>query len=151
MLIHGMEPPSSYKEVDTLKLARRHFAFTSNRLDDLCKSLGIGSKVQTGGFGTWLGCIKGDPRAWSKMKRYNKHDVRLLEALYLKLRPWGAHPNVATISGDPDACPKCGSTEGMIRWGWQHTAVSRRMRFKCKACGTTCQGRKIERRETQYV
>jgi hypothetical protein len=151
MLIHGMDPPSAYREVDTLKLARRHFAFTSNRLDDLCRTLDLGDKVATGGFQTWLGCIKGDPAAWRKMKRYNAHDVRLLEALYLKLRPWGTHPNVASIGGVPDACPKCGSTAGMIGNGWRYTSVGRRQRFRCKGCGGSAAGRKIEGLDTKYV
>jgi hypothetical protein len=151
MLIHGMDPPSTYREVDTLKIARRHFAMTSNRLDDLCRTLEIGGKRETGGFQTWLGCIKGDPASWRKMKRYNAHDVRLLEALYLKLRPWGAHPNVATMAGHPDACPKCGSTDGMIGHGYAYTQVSRRRRFKCKACGAVVSDRTLERTDTKYV
>ena len=101
MMFHGLNPPSPYSEVDTLKIARKHFSFTSNRLDDLCQPLGIGRKLATGGFDTWLGCMRGDPTAWAKMTRYNKHDVKLLVALYMKLLPWTTvHPNLATISGD---------------------------------------------------
>src|ERR1035437_5504487 len=79
MLFHGFDPPTPFREVDTLKIARRHFAFTSNKLGDLCDVLGIGRKLETGGFQTWLGCMRGDPKAWAKMKRYNKQDVVILE------------------------------------------------------------------------
>ena len=38
---HGMKPPRSYKRVDTKKLAKKHFEFTSNKLshltDKFCK------------------------------------------------------------------------------------------------------------------
>jgi len=113
MLFHGLNPPSPYREVDTLKIARKHFSFTSNRLDDLCQTLGIGRKLATGGFDTWLGCMRGDPKAWAKMTRYNKRDVKLLVALYKKLLPWTTvHPNLATISGAAgEMCPKCGSNK----------------------------------------
>ena len=151
MLIHGFDPPAPFKEVDTLKLARGSFAFTSNRLDDLCKVLGIGGKVATGGFSTWLGCLNGDPRSWAKMKRYNAHDVRLLEQLYLKLRPWALrHPNVATMTDDPDACPKCKGKD-LTRQGWRYYGVTKRQRFQCQDCGGWCQGRVVYKSEAKYV
>jgi hypothetical protein len=152
MIIHGLAPPSPFKEVDTLRLARKHFAFTSNTLNDVCDVLGIGEKAETGGFKTWRGCLRGDPKSWARMKRYNKKDVQLLEQLYLRLRPWAnIHPNVATIAGRPDSCPKCGGTSGMMSRGYNYTSVSRRARFRCKDCGTYVSAREIERLDTQYV
>jgi len=43
-IIHGLTPPSPFKSIDTLKIARRCFKFTSNRLDDLGNYLGVGRK-----------------------------------------------------------------------------------------------------------
>lgn len=152
MIFHGFDPPTPFKEVDTLKIARRHFAFTSNRLGDLCKLLGIGAKEDTGGFQTWLGCMRGDPKAWARMKKYNRVDVVILEQLYLKLRPWATGtPNLATIGDKPDACPKCGTAAEMKPRGYAHTAVSRRMRYQCSNCGAYSSGRSIERLATEYV
>lgn len=85
---YGLKPPSPYKTVDTLKVARRVFRFDSNKLDDLCAYLKIGRKLSTGGFGLWLGCMAGQRKAWARMKRYNAHDTRLLAALYARLLPW---------------------------------------------------------------
>ena len=34
-LVHGFDPPINYKQIDTLKEARKHFRFDSNRLNDL--------------------------------------------------------------------------------------------------------------------
>lgn len=152
MIFHGFDPPTPFKEVDTLKIARKHFAFSSNKLGDLCDVLGIGRKLETGGFETWLGCMRGDPKAWAKMKRYNKMDVVILEKLYLRLRPWTTtHPNVATISERPNACPKCGSEEGMVARGFMSTSVSRRQRFQCSGCGGYSAGRPLERVPSLYV
>lgn len=152
MLFHGFDPPVPFREVDTLKIARRHFAFTSNRLNDLCQVLGIGQKEETGGFSTWLGCLKGDVKSWNKMKKYNQHDVVILEQLYLRLRPWATnHPNVATIGDKPEACPKCGSDQGMLARGHNHNSVTRRTKWQCKSCGGYCSGRQSERMDTKYV
>ena len=152
MLLLGFDPPSPFKEVDTLKIARKHFAFTSNRLDDLCRTLGIGEKIETGGFSTWLGCLRGDAASWTRMKKYNRHDVVLLEELYLRLRPWASgHPNVATIADRPEACPRCGSEDGMIIRGYAHNSVTRRTKWQCVTCRGYCSGRKTERLDTKYV
>ena len=152
MLLQGFDPPSPFKEIDTLKVARRHFAFTSNSLNDLCQSIGIGKKAETGGFDTWLGCMRGDKKSWAQMKKYNAYDVTLLEQLYIRFQPWiTGHPNVATISGRPDVCPKCGSGFGMIRRGYTSTSVSRRVSYQCKGCGGYSSGRKTERTDTDYV
>jgi hypothetical protein len=152
MILHGFDPPTSFKEVDTLQLARKSFAFTSNRLGDLCQQLGIGGKAETGGFETWLGCLRGDPKAWSRMKRYNRRDVAILEQLYLKLRPWSrSHPNLATISGRADACPKCGASDGFDSKGWAYTQVSKRQKLRCKACRGIVYGRQLTRTDAEHV
>ncbi len=43
---HGLMPPEPSKSVDTLKVARRRFAFNSNKLDDLGRRLGVGRKLK---------------------------------------------------------------------------------------------------------
>lgn len=151
MLVHGMAPPSPFKEVDTLQIARRQFGFSSNKLDDLARQLGIGRKVTHTGFDLWRRCMSGtvlpgsiDAGAWRTMVRYNRHDVRLLEAVYLRLRPWAKnHPNVAAIDDKPNTCPRCGVEGQMISRGWNIASATRRPRFQCKACGGWCAGRSI--------
>lgn len=152
MIYHGFAPPTPFKEVDTLLVARRHFAFSSNRLGELCEFLGIGTKLENGGFKTWLGCLRGDPKAWALMKKYNRQDVVILEQLYLKLRPWmPRHPNIATLADRPTSCPKCGAEDSMQARGFIYSTVSRRQRYQCQSCGGWCAGRKIERVEAEYV
>lgn len=129
--------PTSYRTIDTRTMARKYFGFNSNKLDDLAKTLGIGQKLQTGGFDLWLQCIAGDPKAWAKMVRYNKWDVVLLEKIYLALRAWyPQHPNFALYSGEGDKpeCPVCESTK-VNRQGYRVMATRRAARFQCQKCG----------------
>ncbi len=153
MIVQEFDPPSPFKEVDTLQLARKTFAFTKNNLDELCRDLGIGEKINTGGIELWRDIVENaDPKAWALMKKYNKNDVVILEQLYLRLRPWGQHPNLATIADRPKACPKCGDDKaGMVIRGYNHTAVSVRASYRCNFCGGYSQGRKILKTKTEYV
>lgn len=134
-ITHGMLPPSTYRSVDTLKVARKQFAFTSNKLGDLAERLGVGSKLQTGGFSLWEGCMAGDEDAWKRMRKYSAQDVILLEQVYLKLRPWADnHVNLSLYNGNRGGCPTCQSTSVQKR-GFVHTQTYTKQRFVCTDCG----------------
>lgn len=134
-IIHKMSPPEPYRSIDTLKVARRFFKFSSNKLDDLANYLGIGRKVQTGGKKLWFDCMDGVKSAWAKMKQYNKQDVVLLEQVYLRLRPWmSQHPNLGVFSDEEVSCPKCQSTHLQSR-GKAITNSGTHNRFQCQDCG----------------
>lgn len=136
-LVHWtFTPPKPYKTVDTLKVARRHFAFNSNKLDDLGEFLGLGRKTETGGKSLWFDCMSGNKSAWKKMKEYNAQDVILLEKVYNELLPWiNNHPRV---SNKEMACPKCGSDELQNR-GKQITVTGLEyQRYQCQSCGGWC-------------
>lgn len=140
---HGLLPPRPYKVVDTLASAKKRFSYLSNKLDDLGQKLGVGRKVKTGGFETWLGCMQGDEKAWQLMKKYNKGDVELLIKVYEKLLPWiGDHPHVGILANLEDSCRNCGSTN-LQRRGFSVTATGRRQRFQCQnpTCGTWMTGK----------
>jgi DNA polymerase elongation subunit (family B) len=151
--VHGIDPPSPVKSVDTLKVARRYFMFNSNSLGDLGETLGLGSKGETGGFDTWLDCMAGDPKAWARMIRYCGKDVDLLEAVYLRLRPFieNGHPNMSLMSDKPDACCRCGSDRGMKSHGWRYYGVTKRRRFRCRDCAAFCYGRTVVKPDSLYV
>lgn len=139
-LFHGMNPPSPYRTVDTLKLVRKHFALNSNKLDDVAKLLGLGRKAETGGFELWEACMAGDRAAWRKMTRYNGQDVDLLEKIYERLRPWHAtHPAIATLHAGL-TCPACGSTE-MQKRGFDLVGQKKIQRFQCSGCGKWSRGK----------
>jgi DNA polymerase elongation subunit (family B) len=85
---HGLPPTIVMRSVDTLKVARKHFQFNGNSLGDLAKFLGVGRKLKTSGYETWLGCEEGNKVSWTEMIKYNKQDVVILEGVFKKLRPW---------------------------------------------------------------
>jgi len=131
-IAHKMEPPSPYKTIDTLKVARRYFKFDSNKLDELCRYLGIGRKLPHTGFHLWKQCMSGDPKQWEVMRRYNEHDIELLEKLYYRFLPWiKNHPNV---NQGQTACPKCGAVRGQQKRGFSYTALKKKQRLQCTSC-----------------
>tara|TARA_R110002074_G_scaffold402324_1_gene607018 strand:+ start:51492 stop:52247 length:756 start_codon:yes stop_codon:yes gene_type:complete len=131
--VNGLTPPSPYKTVDTCKVARGKFGFNSNKLNDLGKVLGFGGKFETGGFALWKGCMAGEKASWTKMKKYNKIDVTLLEKVYLALRPWmPQHPNVGINKGR-HACNHCASTKTQNR-GFSYAKVHKYQRYQCQDC-----------------
>lgn len=138
-LIHGFGPPKPYKIIDTLKIARANFAFTSNRLDELGKSLGIGRKVEHEGFELWKKVIAGEGDARPRMSEYNVGDVVLLEPIYLALRAWDTrHPNV-NLEFDVLRCSAC-SSKALRRKGEVYTPVNSYCAYQCVKCGHWMRG-----------
>lgn len=142
---HGLPPPSPFKTVDTKKVAKRYFKFDSNKLNDLGKYLGLGEKLQTGGFDTWLGCMSGDDKAWAKMVKYNAQDVVLLEKVYDSMLPYmNNHPNFNVYQGTTHSCPNCGK-DTLNRRGTAYTRTSSAQRYQCQSCRSWSLGNKIAR------
>lgn len=142
----GLLPPSPYRQVDTLKIAKFSFKFTSNRLAYLGEFLNIPQKKLTHhrfpGHMLWTEVRKGNMKAWQEMERYNRADVLALEAVYLKLRAWdkrapNAGPYVALDTEDGGhVCPICGSVHTVKR-GFQYTQAGKFQRYQCtnETCG----------------
>lgn len=144
----GIKPPSPFKVVDTLKVAKRLFKFESNRLEHLADMLDVKKKGQHGkfpGFELWLQCMKGNKEAWEELEKYNINDVETLEQVYLRMLPWiDNHPNVAVMEEDHDhVCPKCGSKH-LQRRGFSYTQVGKYQRYKCGDCGGWSRSRYTE-------
>lgn len=139
-LMHGIRPPAPYKQVDTVKVARKEFNFPSNSLEYLSNVLDLdikkGQHKKFPGFELWLGVLRNDPEAWAEMKEYNIDDILVLEKLYLRMLPYMRfHPNVGVYDDNPSpVCPKCGSDHIHYR-GYAHTNVGRYHRFQCNDCG----------------
>jgi DNA polymerase elongation subunit (family B) len=139
----GITPPSPYKQIDLLRVARKAFRFESNKLAYITQTLGLQEKEKHEGFQLWVKCMKGDPKAWRVMEKYNRNDVVILEPLYERLRPWiDKHPTLVTGLGVH--CPKCGSGKHQRRG--QQVAVSRvYQRYHCQDCGGWFRSSKSER------
>lgn len=135
-LMYGLTPPSPSKQIDTKLVAKRYFRFDSNKLDDLGAYLGVGRKVETGGFELWKGCMRGDIQAWNKMRKYNRQDVILLEKIYLKMRSWiDNHPHVKAHTDARGKCSACGSGNLQKRGFGIKGGSIRVKRYQCIGCG----------------
>jgi DNA polymerase elongation subunit (family B)/uncharacterized C2H2 Zn-finger protein len=146
-LIHGLLPTSFYQQIDTLLVARKEFGFSSNKLDALAKQLGVGCKIKTT-FELWTRCINGDESALEEMSTYNNEDVRVLEKVYLKLRPYiKNHPNVTLYDDDitTHRCPTCGEI-GLHEEDYYYTTVGQFQVYRCESCGALSRSRKAIKR-----
>lgn len=137
-VLHGMRPPSSYRHIDTYQIAKKHFAFTSNKLeymtDKLCTKHKKLTHKEFPGFELWRECLKGNPKAWAEMETYNKHDVLSLEELYTKLRPWDGSINFDVYHEHLFNHCRCGADDWQ-KWGFAFTNTGKFQRFQCKKCG----------------
>jgi len=141
--MNGYTPPAPYQSIDTLKVAKRSFAFSSNRLDYLGKFMTNKGKIETN-FKLWTDCLRGDKKALKEMLRYNEEDVRLLEEVYMELVPWiKSHPNVG-IYNDGEVCPSCGSDDIQPNGGYYTTMVNQYESYRCGNCGSLSRKLKSE-------
>lgn len=146
LLLNKLSPPSPVKVEDTMLMARQVAAFTSNKLEWLSTYL---SNVQKSkhkafpGFELWAECLKGNPKAWASMRKYNIPDVLSMEQVYLNLRPWvRGHSNLAVYTDSTkQACPVCLS-EDLKQDGHSYTNVGKYPRYQCNSCGAWSRGRK---------
>lgn len=138
-IAHGMTPPSSYRHIDTLKIAKKYFAFTSNKLEFMAKFLKTKHQKlkhkDFPGFELWEQCLKGNKSAWREMRKYNNYDVVVLEEVYDKLIIWD--PGFRT----PDKCT-CGSTSYKKIGFAESASGARYQRYRCNDCGAEVRDRK---------
>lgn len=91
-ILNGMPKPSTFRQIDTLEVAKRVFGFTSNKLeymtDKLCTQYKKKKHSKFPGHELWAQCLKGNPEAWIEMQEYNEYDVLSLEELYDIFSSW---------------------------------------------------------------
>lgn len=152
LIQHGIAPPSPYRVIDTMLVAKKYFAFTSQKLAWTSRLLTDTPKSdhkRFPGFELWAECLKDNPAAWAEMEKYNKRDVRATEKLYLKLRPWiENHPNLgvyAPADDDKPVCPKCGSGK-MVRQSKRPSVKQQGVywRYCCSDCGGWARGKVMQ-------
>ena len=130
-----MEPPSPYKVIDTLKVARREFFAPSYKQDFLTKYFKLQKKLETN-FDLWKDCEAGVQEKLDEMVEYNRHDVIGLEELYLKIRPYmHNHPNLGVLM-DRDVCPSCGKEDIIETEAEYITSANRFPVYRCNNCRT---------------
>lgn len=101
-----------FRVVCTLKIARKHFKLTSNKLEYLARYLKVIEKSDHGkfpGMKLWDECLADNVEAWKEMEDYNIKDVITLEAIYLKLRKYDSSIRFNVFTQD-NIC-ECGSED----------------------------------------
>lgn len=136
----GHTPPSTYHEVDTLKIARQKLLLRNNTLDEIASFLGVGGKTGHSAKKLCTDILKGIDR-WQEMELYNKQDVQVLIDVHERLRGWAkSYPN-RRVSGFK--CPVC-LTGKITKNGYKnnkpHTAEHQRWKCQSKKCGTEVLG-----------
>jgi DNA polymerase elongation subunit (family B) len=151
LIYHGMQPFKKLYTVDTYKVAKSQFAFTSNKLDYLAQYFKIPGKMSTPS-GLWLDVLRGCEKAVKIMVKYNIQDVVVLEKVYYKLLPFITnHPNMNMFTGDICSCPNCGSSE-LRKSGTRQTKTAVYQRYYCVDCGTLSRGKdKLKKQNVQIV
>lgn len=143
-ILNGYQPPSPYKQIDTLDIAKRNFSFTSRKLEWMTDKLCENKKLTHGkfaGFELWKECLLDNPDAWQEMEDYNRMDVVSLEELYLKMAAWDdKHVNFNLYNDIAEHVCRCGSTR-LKEDGFAYTGVSKFQQYRCLDCGTTTRGR----------
>lgn len=143
-LKHGIKPPSSYKHIDTLQIAKSKFGFDSNKLahmtDLLCTKHKKISHAKFPGFTLWKECLAGNTEAWKEMETYNKIDVLSLEELYFDhFAAWDNSLNFAAFSDEYKFRCNCGNDE-LVAKGYHITKRSKFQKFICTECGKEHRG-----------
>lgn len=135
-LKYNMTPPSPYKVIDTLQIARKMFNLQFKSLDYLCQYLNVGiGKVKHSGMDLWMRCLNGDAEALSEMEIYNRGDIPTLLAVYERLRVWDNNSvNMATIANDRTLCPTCTSPSVVSTGNFVYTSSKGYDVYKCE-CG----------------
>ena len=134
LLLNKLEPLGNVQMIDTLSIARQSFDLPYNRLNELAKSLGFGTKLPTN-FDLWRRAFYGDGKALKEMRAYNEQDVVLLEHVFHALVPYAKTlPRlVDAVEWRQELCPYCGSKD-REQSGVYRTKVNTFPKFRCGVC-----------------
>jgi len=134
-IYHGLPPVKPFEVIDTLRIARKHFSFTSNKLEFLAKFLHCEVKKddhkEFSGMELWVETMKGNIKAFQAMEKYNKTDVIVTEKVFEKLLPW--EPNIKFQSNYWEAVCTCGNKE-FVKNGLKYTRSGAFQIYRCNQC-----------------
>lgn len=138
-VINGMQPPSAYRHIDVLQIAKAQFGFTSHRLqymtDTLCTKYKKSGHAKFAGFDLWSECLKGNVEAFEEMENYNILDILSLEELYSILSPWDNKlPNFDVYNDEPV------SNEEWVKDGYIYSNLGKYDRYRNTLTGQQRRG-----------
>lgn len=136
---YGLIPPSPYKVIDTLQMAKSKFRMTFNSLSHLARYLGVTHKLDSGGNENIKKILQGDAQALEKNREYNIGDIVTLEEVYEKLRTWdNGGVNLAVMQDENLVgmlCSHCGSDDIIpLDSKFIYTPQQKYSAFRCNSC-----------------
>jgi uncharacterized protein YprB with RNaseH-like and TPR domain len=145
-LQYGMPPPSPYRVIDTLLVAKQKFALPFNSLAYLAEFLDVEQKIDTGGVDLWIQCDQGSQEALDKMNEYCMGDIVTLRGVYNRLIGWSNDGvNLALYSDHGASCPHCSSDDvSVIQGKYSHTVARKYQAYRCNGCGAVLRSNRKE-------
>ncbi len=139
LILNNLPPlPSKIASIDTLKLARKNFAFTSNRLGYLVSKLDGKEEKGKPESGDWIKFLLGSPKdsqaAAKRIEKYNRQDVVVLERIFDKLKPV-IEKKLVLEANTAFECHGCGS-DNLIKHGILRLKTKSMQRLHCNNCGS---------------
>lgn len=141
-LKHGFKPIGKKQTIDTLKIAKRYFAITSNKLDYIAQFLEIEGKRKSKKYSQqemWDGCCNGVLECFKENEKYNKQDIVVTEEVYNRLKTWDETLNFQAYHGSL-VCV-CGNDK-YIKDGLRYSKQGAFQRYQCSECGKNYTGKK---------
>ena len=136
-LKYGLQPPSSFKVVDTKEISSKKFLLPFNSLEYLAKALGVQQKIDNSGIQLWIDCDQGKQEALDEMLDYNIGDVEALRDVYYRLISWDNNGvNMALYNDEHEAlCTHCGSDDITSLDGkFAYTSQRKYSLYRCNSC-----------------
>ena len=134
-ILHNLPPVKPFEVLDTLRIAKKYFAFTSNKLEHLAKYLKCdahkSSHSEFTGMELWTETMRGNKKAFEAMEEYNKTDVIVTEMVFKKLLPWESKINFQ--SNFWEAICSCGNKE-FFKNGLKYTRTGAFQIYRCNQC-----------------
>jgi hypothetical protein len=145
-LTMGLNPPSPFKTLDTLKEARKTFGFESNTLASLTDRLGIATKTDKYNVEMARNACAGSKPDQRRLKAYNVGDIHASEQFVDRLRGWiPSHPhNVVGTIDDRPTCNQCWG-DNLTRNGTRLAQLITYTLWRCSDCGANVQGSRHSR------
>lgn len=152
-LQYGLPPPSPYRVIDTLLIAKQKFALPFNSLAYLAEFLDVEQKIDTGGVDLWIQCDQGSQEALDKMNEYCMGDIVTLRGVYNRLIGWSNDGvNLALYSDHGASCPHCSSDDvSVIQGKYSHTVARKYQAYRCNGCGAVLRSNRKEANSNKLV
>ena len=133
LMKHRLTPLHKIHHVDTCAEAKRNLFAFNNRLGTISKLVADTDKLDNGGWDLWVQVSQRKAKALKLMTRYCKQDVKVLEDVYMALRPIVTGVVNYNRFTDVAGCHACGSTK-LISRGWRITQTQKYKRYQCTNC-----------------